>query len=122
MDFSVPLTIRKATSSVLFNGTWIIGTETPILVNDIRYKLDTTTDDVVAWVKRDTGLTVSAQVSMVDSGNEVYTNMTQNADVSDEYEFTASATAKKTKNHLKLTMTRPDTNEKKITRLLGGVA
>jgi hypothetical protein len=125
INFSEPMFIYKdgQNAKVGFYGTWTIGTETPILVNDIRYKLDTTTDDVVAWVKRDTGLTVSAQVSMVDSGNEVYTNMTQNADVSDEYEFTASATAAKAQNHLKLTMTRAlTTDDKKITRLLGGVA
>jgi hypothetical protein len=114
LDFSNPLSIRMSGSSVLFKGTWTIGTTTPILENDVRFTV-ADTDEIALWVQRDelAGFTVDAEVN----GNA----MTKTS-VTGEDQF-AYALGSVQPIEVRLNMTRASTEDDvKITKILGGVA
>jgi hypothetical protein len=114
LNMSEPLTIRKGASSVLFSGTWTIGTETPILENDVRFTVQDT-DEIALWVQRDelAGFTINAEVN----GN----TMTKTS-VTGEDQFTYDL-GNVQPTELKLKLTRSSTSDDvKITKILGGVA
>lgn len=132
LDFTEPLFIYKGTdnASVRFRGTWTASSTTPILENDIRYTINTSTDEVAMWIERLklVGFTVTSSVSIVDStASENYQAMTKQtytiSDTKEEDEFIGSVTTIGNKVTLKITMTRTNTSiDGKITKLLGAVA
>ncbi|WP_246072891.1 tail fiber protein [Paenibacillus dokdonensis] len=112
-DFSEPLFIYKnmQTNNVGFFGTWTATGETPLLENDIRFKVKDT-DEAVTWVQHDAGITVSAALTgqtmdKTTAGNE------------DQFvkALTVSGPAE-----IRLTMKRSSTSDDvKINKILGGV-
>jgi hypothetical protein len=117
LNFSLPLFIYKnngTTPKVGFYGTWAIGTETPILENDVRFTVQDT-DEIALWVERDevAGFTVDAEVN----GNA----MTKES-VTGEDQFTYDlGTVQSTE--VRLNLQRASTGDDvKITKILGGVA
>jgi hypothetical protein len=112
LDFSLPLIIYSNSSKVGFYGTWTTGTETPLLENDVRFTVSDT-DEVVTWVQRDEGLTVTGYLN----GN----TMTKTS-VTGEDQFTYDLNSIQPAE-VKLKMTRANTTvDFKITKILGGVA
>jgi hypothetical protein len=112
LDFSLPLFIYKTPSKVGFYGTWTAVTEVPILENDVRFTVSDT-DEVVTWVQRDEGLTVTGFLN----GN----TMTKTS-VTGEDQFTYDL-GNVQPTELKLKLTRSSTSDDvKITKILGGVA
>jgi hypothetical protein len=112
LNFSLPLIIYSNSSKVGFYGTWTTGTETPLLENDVRFTVSDT-EEVVTWVQRDEGLTVTGYLN----GN----TMTKTS-VTGEDQFTYDLNSVQPAE-VKLKMTRANTTDDvKITKILGGVA
>jgi|GEM_PF-3664354 len=113
LQFSQPLFIYKySTIKVGFYGTFTVGTEAPLTENEVRFTT-ANTDELVAWVERDPGLTVTASVN----GSTM-----DKTTVSNEDQFVKALSSVQAID-TKLTMTRASTNDNvKITRILGGVA
>ena len=114
LDITKPLSIRKGTSSVVFNGEWKELVETPTLTAKAVYNVPST-DYVGAFVKKIGVTNVQAYVNDTLMGAKLVDN---------EYEFTKQlATEAPVKLRLELSRTSTSGGESDaVTRILGGRA
>lgn len=132
LDFTEPLFIYQDGTNVKFKGTWSVGSNVPVKVEDVRYNLTSPTgslSEVVAWVKHEkaVGFMVDGSMSLVDAGqNESYTTMTKTiknvSSVLDEDQFVGSFASPKARDNLRFTLSRTSTTiDKKVIEFMGAI-
>ncbi len=134
MDFNLltpPMIYQdNQATAVKFSGTYIAGTTTPVLVEDVRYNVNppANVSSAVAWVDHDAdaGYAVDGALAIHAAGaNEVFSSMTKSTAAIDgthnEDQFVGSGTAN-AKATLRLTLTRNSTSLiKNISAITGAV-
>jgi hypothetical protein len=133
-DFTDPLTIYmdNVAGAVKFRGVWSDTSNTPVLVEDVRYNITPPSNatELVAWVDHDTdaNYTVAGALSLVASvANESYASMTKSsqnlAGNITEDQFYGNVATAQPKGTLRLTLTRnATTNTSNVKKILGAVS